>query len=424
MDIYNLVYLIGSLFMTYVIRKFFQVFYYEKQVDIKIELIFYFLYFIFTTSIYLITRIPVIMMISNFLLLFLISFIYIGSIKKRLLSVLIIYISLVSIETIVVVVLNYTDLNFYIPSKFDSIFGSIVIRILSFIFVIVLHRVIHIKKELPLPLSYWASLFIIPISTILLLFAIFSTTNISNTWILVTISCAFLINITTFYLYDNILRSTIEQMNNRLLREQQKYYDYQMKIMKRTLRDTRKLNHDLKNKLSPIYKIAKANENEELLNFVSKLMNGYYPIKEYSKTGNTCIDSILNYKLSEAQKNNITISTEIIFPSKLKINTLDLAVILGNLIDNAMEGAQTVKKNNPWIDIKLKYTKGRLIININNSFDGFVYKQGDKIISRKDKSQNHGLGLDSVKDIIKKYNGIISTNYNQDTFKVKVLMYV
>jgi sensor histidine kinase regulating citrate/malate metabolism len=103
---------------------------------------------------------------------------------------------------------------------------------------------------------------------------------------------------------------------------------------------------------------------------------------------------------------------------------LDLAVILGNLIDNAMEGAQTVKKNNPWIDIKLKYTKGRLIININNSFDGFVYKQGDKIISRKDKSQNHGLGLDSVKDIIKKYNGIISTNYNQDTFKVKVLMYV
>jgi sensor histidine kinase regulating citrate/malate metabolism len=213
-------------------------------------------------------------------------------------------------------------------------------------------------------------------------------------------------------------------MNNRLLREQQKYYDYQMKIMKRTLRDTRKLNHDLKNKLSPIYKIAKANENEELLNFVSKLMNGYYPIKEYSKTGNTCIDSILNYKLSEAQKNNITISTEIIFPSKLKINTLDLAVILGNLIDNAMEGAQTVKKNNPWIDIKLKYTKGRLIININNSFDGFVYKQGDKIISRKDKSQNHGLGLDSVKDIIKKYNGIISTNYNQDTFKVKVLMYV
>lgn len=76
------------------------------------------------------------------------------------------------------------------------------------------------------------------------------------------------------------------------------------------------------------------------------------------------------------------------------------------------------------MDIKIKYTKGRLIITISNSFDGTVLENKGMMVTRKQDKENHGLGLKSVKTTIVKYNGAMSTHYTKHQFTVKILMYV
>lgn len=116
-------------------------------------------------------------------------------------------------------------------------------------------------------------------------------------------------------------------------------------------------------------------------------------------------------------------SCDISIPGELNISSFDIAVILGNLIDNAITGVKTIQAGR-WIDIKIKYTKGRLIMTISNTFDGIILQNKGVMMTRKQDKKNHGLGLRSVATTIGKYNGAMSTHYTKDQFTVKILMYV
>lgn len=102
--------------------------------------------------------------------------------------------------------------------------------------------------------------------------------------------------------------------------------------------------------------------------------------------------------------------------------TFDIAVIIGNLLDNALEA--TVRSPKRWIDIKINYTKGRLIIEIQNSFDGVIHNNSEGIQTRKEDKSSHGLGIKSIQTSIKKFDGVMKIHYDETTFSTKVLMYL
>ena len=102
--------------------------------------------------------------------------------------------------------------------------------------------------------------------------------------------------------------------------------------------------------------------------------------------------------------------------------TFDIAVILGNLLDNAIEAVANTDER--WIDIKLRYTKGCLIIEINNSHDGKLKKIDGRFISRKTDKKNHGIGLKSVETALKNYDGVMQISYDSIKFTVKALLYL
>ncbi|MGB8452381.1 MAG: ATP-binding protein [Anaerocolumna sp.] len=210
-------------------------------------------------------------------------------------------------------------------------------------------------------------------------------------------------------------------MNRRIAEEQNRYYEYQVEMMELALNNMRVLRHDFKNKLSPLYELASTRKIDELITRLLELTDMCRITKEYAVSGNSTIDSIVNFKLQYAEKENIKISANIFVPVDLSIQTFDIAVILGNLLDNALEAVAHAEDR--WIDIKIKYTKGRLIIEINNSYDGLVKKVADKFISRKKDKENHGIGLKSVQTAIQKYNGTMQVSHDERRFQVKVLLY-
>ena len=419
---YGIIYIIGNLFMAYVIYKFVHIFYSNCKVNLLMEGVAYMGYFILITATHVFLKIPIIVMAANVLFLFLLALLYEGKIKKAILSVVITYISLMSIETIFAFLTSLMQLNLLTPFRYESEFGIVVIRVASFTLVLLVQGFKSIKSEYPLPNIYWLSLLAIPSGTIIMLFAIFTNTSLSRGTMLVCMCSALAINIFAFYLYDKISALLVSQMNKRIDEEQNRYYEYQVQMMKSTLENMRVLRHDLNNKLSPLYGMATSGKSEELVAQIVELTSIYCASKEYSKSGSSTVDSIINFKLQQAEAENITITTDILIPNELSIPIFDIAVILGNIIDNALEAV--IKVEERWIDIKMKYSKGRLIIKINNSYDGIVYKSSDHFLSRKEDMANHGMGLKSVQSVLQKYDGAIQITHDERKFKAKLLMYL
>ena len=422
LTLYNIVYFIGNIFMAFVIHKYIHIFYSSSKVNNLIEKSAYVIYFIIVTFVHCFIKIPIAVLLVNLILLFFIAMLYDGTLKKALAVSLIIYFSMALIETLFVLLTNNLMPNLVTPLKYQSEFGIIIVRIICYSFVRFLNGFKNVQSDIPLPKSYWLSLFIILFGTILMLYPLFMSYNISRLWAIIGSSCALIINVMTFYLYDKISDLMQEKLNRCSQQEQNRFYENQVEIMVDALEKIKMMRHDLKNKLSPIYNLAKASNNNELTSQISSLMEFYPSNKIYAHSGNIAVDSILNYKLYEAHKQNIEVSTEIFIPKDLSLPSFDIAAILGNLLDNAKEAA--IKTNNAWIECKIRFDRGRLFIEIANSYNGNLCKQKEKFLSIKTNKENHGYGIKSIQNTLKRYNGEIEFWNDESKFTAKVMIYV
>ena len=101
-----------------------------------------------------------------------------------------------------------------------------------------------------------------------------------------------------------------------------------------------------------------------------------------------------------------------------------MCLILGNLLENALEAAEKVVENR-YIRLRMKYDKNNLLIYIENSYIGKLIRTKDKKLkSTKENSENHGIGLESVKRAVEKYHGMVIIDDSQkNNFLVNVVLY-
>lgn len=420
---YEIVYIISNIFMAYVLYKFMGVFYNENVTNRKIELTSYCLYFIVISFFHIYIKIPMVLMIVNILLFFIITFNYKSSLRKRILTALLIYTTLLCVETIVVFLSGFLNLNITSKSDYESILGIIIIRIISYVVVLSIENYKNIRQGDVVSKIYWLCIVIIPIGTLYLLVTIFIADNATFTSVFISTVIVLLINFATFYLYDDLSRKLSDEMEKKLMTQQNRYYKNQFELMKTSQETTKSLKHDLKNHLTCIYALAKDEKSDGLVDYLSEALEVVDTKKELAATGNITIDSIINFKLQDVREDNIDITVELNIPSELNIQSFDMTVILGNLLDNAINAVSKLDKNR-YIKIGMKYTKGRLIIKVCNSYNGILNeKEGEFLTTNKDKD-NHGIGLQNVKSVLEKYNGTIDYEHDGNNFYSTLLMYV
>lgn len=220
METYDVIYILGNLFMAYVIYKFMHIFYSVSKVAPLIEKIAYIGYFLCITVTHVFLKVPTIIMVANLILFFLLAFLYEGSFKKKVIAVFSIYFPLLLVETTFALLTSYLRPDPLQPFSYESEFGLIAIRIASLVLVLIIQGFKNIKNAVPIPNVYWASLLAVPLGTLIMLYSIFMCENISRTLIIVCLVCALGINLLTFYLYDRLSALLEEQMNSRLERIQ------------------------------------------------------------------------------------------------------------------------------------------------------------------------------------------------------------
>lgn len=359
----------------------------------------------------------------NIISVLLITFMYTSSIKKKLLVDVLTYIFMAGAETLVVTLTGQLNFSVVERSDYNSIFGIVVINVLKYVVSIAISGFKNIKSGNTLPLVYWVSLLIMPVSSLFMLVVIFQSEGLAVYKITLSVAAVLIINFTVFFLFDRLSNSFQEKQEREFVEQQNRYYESQLEIINASLENSSILRHDMKNHLQAIFTDIKNGNMREAQQHISDISDVYNTGNEIIHTGYPAIDSIVNFKLQAARQNEVRVSVNSTLPKGLNISSYDSTVIFGNLIDNALQAVSLVPENK-FIDIALHYSKGMLIIKISNPFVNEIKKSGDKVITSKKDKKNHGYGLTSVKEAVEKYNGTIEINPDNKIFSVTAILYV
>ncbi len=185
-----------------------------------------------------------------------------------------------------------------------------------------------------------------------------------------------------------------------------------------TYKNNRKLKHDMANHLLAIQLRIESGDNDEALKYIQQISQNISQTKVIH-TDNDVLNYIVNSKIDHMQNIDFTYKIE---DSLHNIDAYDLVTIIGNLLDNAIEAQQYVE-NNKKIHFQILIRDNTTIIKIKNTYNKMYLKiKNNQLYSNKNDKQNHGLGIENVKEAIHKYHGEYHLNID-DMYETTITFY-
>ena len=204
---------------------------------------------------------------------------------------------------------------------------------------------------------------------------------------------------------------------------QNKAYQQQLDMIHATEERLTRAKHDFKNHLIILEGLIRVDEKEELKEYFHKMDQEYQLSEDYIYTGNKILDGLINNKLKIMKTTGASIETNIQIPEKMEVNAFDLVIVIGNLLDNAMEALNQQECGSFYLEIS--YKKGMLFIYVWNTYEGELLKKGDMMILTKKKSNEpHGIGLSNIRRVVEQYHGDMIIHTENNFFTVRIIIYV
>ncbi|MDD6035411.1 MAG: ATP-binding protein [Lachnospiraceae bacterium] len=260
--------------------------------------------------------------------------------------------------------------------------------------------------------------------TFVLFVFIIQSEDTTQTNVIVAVVLIYLINITSFYLYDSLAASYIKLSEATVLEKERELYYNQCTMMQDSTNELRAFRHDLKNQLIGVSELMSTENYEEAERLVGELSGKLDTKMLFSTTGNIPIDSIINYKLQSAENEHIRVETEIAVPEDMGMDISDCITIFGNLLDNALYALREVNEAERFLKLKVVFDKGCLMIQCVNPYVTEVQYENGKIVSTKSNREEHGLGLKNIEAIAEKFNGCVEIRHENSTFVLNLLLYL
>lgn len=168
--------------------------------------------------------------------------------------------------------------------------------------------------------------------------------------------------------------------------------------------DTVKFRHDWKNHMLLLQEMLEKGEYGKAESYFKDLTADTSKSVYKIATGNELMDMILSMKMTALEENEITLQCKGGLSEFNFMSYVDGCILLSNLIDNAIEA--NVKVSGPhYILLTAKKTEGLFYLEIRNPMEGSLQQEDGRILTTKAVKEDHGIGLQNVYDIIKKYNG-------------------
>lgn len=297
-----------------------------------------------------------------------------------------------------------------------------------FFFLLVLVTIKYFKEiDLNIPSKYW----IIVNSILLLFFAIIilfiginpllQTKQTSIVYFFIGL-CYLLVNFMVIRLFGDLCFFCKSEKILSITTVANDALQKQLSLQDAVINNVTVKRHDFKNKMLSLACLIDEGKWDDARNYISDFKNEAQISIKANFCKNSIVNALLNLKKNLSEQKKIQYNVDVDDECEFNILLLDFTSILSNLIDNAIEAASHVITKDAFVDVKIYKYKIYTAIRICNPYIiEPKFLNGDYITSKKDKSV-HGLGLKSVKQTVKKYDGVLEISTNNNIFTVIVLL--
>ena len=272
-------------------------------------------------------------------------------------------------------------------------------------------------KQRDIPLKNWLLIIFMPLISLVFLDGIFISSDLApqrTVVYLVSVVGILLLNIFMFDFFDTYSNTIkLQLMEQRLQSEEENY-----KLIEEKYTEIRRLRHDIGNQISAAKIMFSQGETPKAMEHLEKLYSSLNSAGGICYTGISSIDAIVNMKWDHAVLLGLTFSCKVVFPDKINTDELLLCRIIANLLDNAIEGAESSSVSDKFVYISLIQNNKKLRICVMNSSD----EVDTENLTTKKKGYGHGIGVSSVTEAVKQLDGILSFKWEKDIFTADIMI--
>ena len=369
---------------------------------------------------------PLVLITGNIILVFLISTVTARkSIKLRCMFTILICSVWMLVEVLCAMVLTVAGAQNATLSDAGNVISKLCMLLLS----VLISHYMKVKNSPEISLRYFLVILLVPASSIYIMHNIFIIAAVYDEFSKFSVFASLmllLVNYVVFEIYDWMSRDAMVSEQNRLYGQQLELCSRQAEERESLYLEIRRLRHDMKNYLSCLLGAVQTGEKKEAEMLIQEMLNDGISNRtsEVSRSGNIVVDSLVNYKHDLAEKEGIMFEANVFIPVSLPFQSGHLAVILGNLLDNALEACRGVPEGQRYIKLDISYVKEMLQICIRNSYHATHRKDSSgRYLTTKKDTLDHGIGLSSVEQAVSCYHGEMTAEGTGNEFRVSVVMY-
>lgn len=213
---------------------------------------------------------------------------------------------------------------------------------------------------------------------------------------------------------------------DRVYREQKRREQYQSQVaayqmLEGQYRQMERLRHDMKNHVIGLLGLLEQKEWEKMKDYLNRMAEAGALGGGGETTGNKAVDALLYQKRKEAEGHGIRWESDMQVPRGCGIEDFDFCVLIGNILDNAMEACEKLsQETEKFISIQSRVRKSFFLLEARNSAK---QKPGNSITcTDKENPQRHGIGIPNILGVAGNYNGAVETKLEGQVFTISILL--
>ena len=279
-------------------------------------------------------------------------------------------------------------------------------------------------KMKELSVTFMSILFlVIPVMYVVIVVYVINNAVMSGIYRGMMLFGVIVVNILMMAFYNEFLKQNQRGMRQKIAHEQNLSIEKQIKTITEANEAMSRVRHDMTNHILVINNMLELKEYDRLKEYIGSISDNAAVVQSGVDTGNIELDAIINSKRSEAEALGIDFRQNVLVPVRLKLSGYDMAVMTGNILDNAIRSVAGLKEKKRFIDFNIYFDRGALFIRLANPYRGKISFGSDGLPVTTKKGGEHGIGLSNVKNTVEKYDGEFNIYADDNNFYVDIAIY-
>lgn len=226
------------------------------------------------------------------------------------------------------------------------------------------------------------------------------------------------------YAQRAVLEEHVRLMKNQFSLQEENY-----RIITRHFEETRQLRHDLRHHLHTIQELVRHRQYQDLEDYLTEYGDSTGQDSWPLLCENHAANAVLTYYQQSAKQKQVPFTVNVSLPADLPLEGWKLGVLMGNLLENAIEASVKLPVEQRRVTVYSALSKGSLLIIVKNNWNGDFREQtpAQRIsatpVAASTKHEGPGIGLASVRSLVEKSGGQFYFTPGPTEFEVSIVLW-